>query len=232
MDIGRRVLHRPTIGAVRLRIWRSAHQLRKVLAFGLLLCAALLILVPARSTSAISRSSESVTVVVAASAISAGAVLSAQLLTERQIPADLVPDGAQPSAASLTGLHSLGPIQAGEIVTIARLLEHAGSDSVYAGRPPGTVPILVRITDPAVLASLTVGSCVDIYVGEPSAPLSRVLSGGSVIALAQPEISEAALKTNSPSSMGYLVIAVIMSSAEKVAGSTSSSIIFATVCGG
>lgn len=100
------------------------------------------------------------------------------------------------------------------------------------GAPPGTVPILVRITDPAVLASLTVGNCVDIYVGEPAAPLSRVLSGGSVIALAQPEISEAALKPNSSLSMGYMVIAVIMSSAEKVAGSTSSSIIFATVCGG
>ncbi|MEO6956217.1 MAG: SAF domain-containing protein [Antricoccus sp.] len=232
MDIGRRVLHRPTIGAVRLRIWRSAHQLRKALAVGLLLCAALLILVPARSTSAVSRRAETVTVVVAASAISAGAVLSAQLLTERQIPADVVPDGAQPSAASLIGLHSLGPIQAGEIVTMARLLEHAGSDSAYAGRPPGTVPILVRITDPAVVKSLTIGNCVDIYVGEPAAPLTRVLTGGSVIAIVAPEISKAELKTAPESFSGYIVIAVIMSSAEKVASSTSSSIIFATVCGG
>lgn len=232
MDIGRRQLHRPSIGTVRLRIWRSAHQLRKALAVGLLLCAALLILVPARSSSTIRQSAQTVTVVVAASSIGAGAALSAELLTERQVPVDLVPEGAQPSAASLIGLHSLGQIQAGEIITMARLLEHAGSDSVYAGRPAGTVPILVRITDPSVLASLTIGSCVDIYVGEPSAPLTRVLSGGSVIALAQPQISEATLKADSPLSMGFIVIAVIMSSAEKVAGSTSSSIIFATVCGG
>lgn len=236
MDIGRRIRYRPSAGIIRLRIWRSAHQIRKVLAIGLLLCAALLVAVPSRVSTMTAPHAESVTVVVAVSAIDAGAVLSADLIAEREIPAQLVPDGAQVRAADLLGLHSLGPIKAGEILTDARLLEH--SDSAYSARPAGTVPILLRVSDPAVIASLSIGACVDIYAGEPSTPLTKVSTGASVIALSQPALSEGVPGTSSPpnarssSSSGYIVIAVMNSAAEKVANSTSSSIIFATFCGG
>ncbi|WP_106349590.1 SAF domain-containing protein [Antricoccus suffuscus] len=210
--------------------------LRRFAAVALLITATLLFIRPATARDAAGAATTEVAVVVAARDLEAGASIEPDMLTQKKMPAALAPTGADVSAGDLIGAHTLGAVRSGEVITDARIAELALSGGPAHGLPLGLVPVVVHITDPNVISTMTIGMCLDLYAGEPGAPLDLVASGLYLAAiLDDPSASNTTTATggsgNSASqNMRYVVLGVPSGSTNNVASSTSLSLMFATVC--
>ena len=119
-------------------------------------------------------------VVVAARALTAGSVLTAEDLTTADYPVAVVPAESHPSIRKVTGQTLAAPISAGEPITRSRLL----GASMRRGYT-GLVATPVRISDPSVVALLRIGDVVDVIAasGDPGQDPEVVASGARVIAV-------------------------------------------------
>ena len=139
-------------------------------------------------------------VLVAASDLPGGSRLTADDVTEVQLPVAAVPAGAVASTESVSGRTLAAPVTRGEPLTDVRLVAPGLLDGY-----PGLVAAPVRIADPAAVRLLAVGDHVDLLavspeggdavVVAPSAPVVAVpdpsdtdgLVGGALVVVAVPE---------------------------------------------
>jgi pilus assembly protein CpaB len=98
-----------------------------------------------------------VTVSMATSDLSSGAVLSPDDVVAAEVPASSV---SAPTVAvdELPGQVLAGPVTAGEMLTPTRLL----GDTLLTGTPPGTVALPVRVADPGAAALVSAGERIDL----------------------------------------------------------------------
>ncbi len=177
-----------------------------------------------------------VTVIVAARDLQAGVPIEADMLTQTAVPAGRAPRGADLSASELIGAHPLGAVRAGEIITDARITELALDDGPARALPPGLVPVVIHITDPAVISTLAPGMCLDLYAGEPGVPLELVATGLHLAAILDMPHDERATQVtghyvkSTSQDTRFLVLGVSKISVSSIASSTSLSVILATVC--
>ncbi len=126
-------------------------------------------------------------VVVAAQDLAPGTVVDSSQVTLRELPAQVVPDGAARSPAVVVGRTLAAPVRRGEPLTDVRL---TGSELTRAVSPdPETVSVPLRLADPGVAALLHPGVTVDVVTisearGEPvvlarSARVLAVLESGA-----------------------------------------------------
>ncbi|MGH4012897.1 MAG: SAF domain-containing protein [Pseudonocardiaceae bacterium] len=105
-------------------------------------------------------SAAGVPVVVAARDLSPGTVLDAGAVTLRELPSQVVPDGAAGVTAAVLGRTLAAPVRRGEPLTDVRL---AGPDLLRAvSADPAAVSVPLRLPDPDVAALLHPGSVVDV----------------------------------------------------------------------
>ena len=99
-------------------------------------------------------------VVVAARDLAPGTVVDSSGVTVRELPPQVVPDGAARSPAVVVGRTLAAPVRRGEPLTDVRL---TGSELTRAVAPdPGTVSVPLRLADPGVAAVLNPGVTVDV----------------------------------------------------------------------
>lgn len=210
--------------------------LRRFAALALLITAALLLLRPAAERGADAAGTTKVPIVIAIRDIPAGVAIQDDMLAQSTVATDLAPDGAALSVSELADVHTLGAVRAGEIITDARIAEFALDNGPARALPLGFVPVVVHITDPAVTSTLAPGMCLDLYAGEPGAPLEQVTTGLYLAAILDdptdaPSAAAAERYGDSTSqNMRFLVLGAPVTSVSNVASATSSSVIFATVC--
>ena len=210
--------------------------LRRFAAFALLITATLLLLRPAAERDAAAAGTATVTVVSASRDIQAGVAIQADMLTQTAVAADLAPEGADLSVSELIGVHTVGAVRAGEVITDARIVELALDNGPARALPPGLVPVVVHITDPAVVSMLAPGMCLDLYAGEPGAPLEQVAIGLYLAAILDNPTSGSNTTVtgryddSASQSMRFLVLGAPTTSLASVASSMSLSIKFASVC--
>lgn len=210
--------------------------LRRFAAVALMITATLLLIRPTAEHDAADAATTEVTVIVAARDLQAGVPIQADMLAQTTVPTGLAPQGADLSASELIGAHPLGAVRAGEVITDARVTELALDDGPARALPPGLVPVVIHITDPAVISTLAPGMCLDLYAGEPGAPLDVVATGLYLAAILDnpPDGSNTAATGRDGGSTSqnvrFLVLGAPTDGISGVASSTSSSILFATVC--
>lgn len=141
-----------------------------------------------------------VTMVVTAGDLPAGATLTASDLRVARVLTSTPPVGASEDPAELVGQVLAGAARAGEPLTDVRLV----GASLLSGQPPGTVAAPVRLSDPAAAALLTPGDTVDVLAG-PSMDAALTDSGaptGHEAAMGARAIARDALVLALPSAGG------------------------------
>ena len=101
-------------------------------------------------------------VVVAATGLAGGRLLTAADLAVRAAAPDSVPDGAYADLQSLVGRRLAAPLGTGEVVTGRRLVGPTLLADFTGELGPGAVETPVRITDPGPLVLLRPGDRVDV----------------------------------------------------------------------
>lgn len=141
------------------------------------IAAAMLVLAATALMIASQRTPEAPPLMVAATDLRPGTVLTEDHLTARPTPARLAPDGAMTSAAQVVGKRLTGPMRRGEVITDTRLLTSALPESL-TGRP-GSRMVPVRPADESVANLVQQGDLVDVLDAEHS-----VLATNAVVAMA------------------------------------------------
>lgn len=101
-----------------------------------------------------------VTVAVAARDLPPGTVLGATEVTLRELPAQVVPDGAAQTPGAVLGRTLAAPVRRGEPLTDVRL---AGPDLTRAvSTDPAAVSVPLRLADPDIATLLHPGVAVDV----------------------------------------------------------------------
>lgn len=143
-------------------LWRGSGfgrtlLLRRAAAAVLVVVAAVLALAPGKGSA--------VTVVVATQDLAPGTVLQATEVTVREVPTQVVPDGAARTPDAVLGRTLAAPVRRGEPLTDVRLTGPALARTVSA--QPDAVSVPLRLADPDVAALLHPGAAVDVVtVGE------------------------------------------------------------------
>jgi Flp pilus assembly protein CpaB len=164
--------------------WRRTVAVRRAVAAGLVLLAAVLAL-----TSSVAP--PGTPVLVAVHDLGPGAPVAREDLAVRLLPPGTVPVGALADPDAAAGRRLVGGVRAGETLTDVRLLGPAAT--VAAAGVPDAAGVPLRLADPAVAALLAPGTRVDV-VGSPTpspatgaaAPAGTdaapaVLAGGAVV---------------------------------------------------
>ncbi len=155
-------------------LWRGSGfgrtlLLRRAAAVGLVGLAAVLALTPG--------SAAGVTVAVAARDLPPGTVLGATEVTLRELPAQVVPDGATQTPGAVLGRTLAAPVRRGEPLTDVRL---AGPDLARAvSTDPAAVSVPVRLADPDIAALLHPGVAVDVVTAGERQDEPVVLARGA-----------------------------------------------------
>ncbi len=164
-------------------LWRGSGfgrtlLLRRAAAVVLVGLAAVLALTPGSST----MTRTGVAVVVAARDLAPGTVLEATEVTLRELPAQVVPDGAAHIPGAVLGRTLAAPVRRGEPLTDVRL---AGPDLARTvSTDPAAVSVPVRLADPDVAALLHPGATVDVVtVGERQDEPVVLARGARVLAV-------------------------------------------------
>jgi len=134
------------------------HLLRQVAAAALACLALVLALRPVPAASGPPAASSTVPVVVAGTDLTAGTVLTTDLLGTARLPADVAPAGATADPDALTGQVLASPVRAGEPLTDVRLV----GPGLWSQVPEGQVAAPVRLADLAVATLLRAGDRVDV----------------------------------------------------------------------
>ena len=145
-------------------------RVRRAVALMLVLAAAALMI-------ASQREPESPPLIVAATDLRPGTVLTADHLTARPTPARFAPDGAVTTAAQAIGKRLTGPMRRGEVITDTRLLISALPESLTGKAGARLVP--VRPADESVANLVQQGDVVDVLDAE-----RNVLATDAVVAVA------------------------------------------------
>ncbi|GAB3299509.1 hypothetical protein GCM10027451_00950 [Geodermatophilus aquaeductus] len=167
---------------VRLRRPRSpATLLRRCLAAALAVGALVLALRPPPAPA--TPPPPGTPVVTAAADLTAGTVLTPDLLRTVELPPAAVPAGAAADPASLEGRVLAAPLRAGEPVTDVRLL----GPGLTALLPPGQVAAPVRLADLAVAGLAAAGDRVDVLATAPGAARAEVVASAALVLAALPD---------------------------------------------
>ncbi len=166
---------------VRLRRPRSVlHALRRAAAVLLALVALVLALRPAPGAGARERGPTALPLVVAASDLPAGTVLTEEHLTLARWPPGAVPAGISSRPAALAGGTLAAPVRSGEPITDVRL-----TTAVLTGvLPDGSVATPVRLADLAVAAQVLAGHRVDVLATPEGVEVAEVLAAAALVLLA------------------------------------------------
>jgi Flp pilus assembly protein CpaB len=191
---------------VRLRRPRSVvHLLRQCLA-GLLAAGALVLALRPEPAPPVGED-PTVPVVVAATDLPAGTLLTAADLAVARLPS--APGGAGSEPADLAGQTLAGAVRAGEPVTDVRLV----GSGLTALLPAGTVAAPVRPADVAVSALPRAGDRVDVLATTDGDPSARVVAAGALVLLAAPPADDPAA--------GLLLLAVDAGTAADLAAAAT-----------
>lgn len=119
--------------------------------------------------------------VVVVSDLPAGHVLQRDDVRGREVPTDLVPQGALDVEDLPVGRPVAAPLRAGQLLTDLSVV----SPTALHSHPPGTVLATVRITDPAAIETVAVGDRVSVIGADlrSVAPASLVARRVLVVAL-------------------------------------------------
>ncbi len=169
MPFGRGASPRSRRAAYRIRM------LRRVVAAalaGVAVWAAVRVLVPAPAVGTVSA-------VVAAHDLAAGALLRAEDLTVALRDPSELPREAMSEPAALLGRTLAGPATQGEVLTSARLR----GPGLLTGQPPGAVAVGVPLADATLVRSLRAGDSVSVHGVGAAAQVAR----GTVLAVEQDE---------------------------------------------
>lgn len=120
--------------------------------------------------------------VVAARDLAPGTVVGSGEVTLRELPPQVMPDGAARSPAVVVGRTLAAPVRRGEPLTDVRL---TGSELIRAVSPdPEMVSVPVRLADPGVAAVLHPGVTVDVVtISEPQGEPVVLARGARVLAV-------------------------------------------------
>lgn len=165
----------------RLRRPRSVlYALRRTAAVLLALVALVLALRPAPGHDTREREPTTLPLVVAASDLPAGTVLTEEHLALARWPPDAVPLGISSRPAALAGETLAAAVRSAEPITDVRLTR-----SVLTGvLPPGSVAAPVRLADLAVAAQVLAGHRVDVLATPEGAETAKVLAASTLVLLA------------------------------------------------
>lgn len=150
--------HPGPAAALVLRVRRFLIRRRRVLA-ALLCCAAAGTAVQAL----LPPDPGTVSLVIAASDLPAGSLLSAQHLRTVSVAASAVPPDSFTAAAQLSGRRLATPLKRGSPLMQTSLV----GTGLLTGAPPGSVAVSVRPADPAIVALLAPGQLVDVVLAGP-----------------------------------------------------------------
>jgi pilus assembly protein CpaB len=126
-------------------------------------------------------------VVVTTVALARGSVLEPDALGIREVPAEFAPPGALSNLSQAAGRTLAADVEAGEILTRARLAGIGGP--VASLVPPGLVAIPITTTLPA--GSLIPGDRVDVLATYPTRPFAEtVAEAAEVLAVARSGVSD------------------------------------------
>jgi Flp pilus assembly protein CpaB len=192
------------------------HLLRQVAAGLLAVLALVLALRPAQATGP--PGPAAVPVVVAATDLTAGTVLSAADLALVELPGPAAPDGVSGRAADLTGRVLAGPLRRGEPVTDVRVV----GPGLWSRVPAGHVAAPVRLADLAVATLLRPGDRVDVLVSAPDTGAAEVVAAGALVLSAPPGTPARTPAGTAPEGAGLLVLAVPPETATTLAGAAAS----------
>jgi pilus assembly protein CpaB len=198
------------------------HLLRQVAAGLLAVLALVMALRPAPAEHA-AQPPVDVDVVVAATDLAAGAVLTAADLGLVALPSPAAPDGAVADVGQLTGEVLAGPLRRGEPVTDVRVV----GPGLWSQVPPGEVAAPVRLADLAVAALLRPGDRVDVLATPADAGAAEVVAAGALVLSAVP--AEVPGGASAGADGGLLVLAVSAETAARLAGSATSSTLTVTL---
>jgi Flp pilus assembly protein CpaB len=162
--------------------------------------------------------------VVAVRDLPGGQRLGADDLAVRQVPRDVIPEGAVPDTAALVGRTLASPTRAGEVVTDRRVLDE-GLLAAY----PGTVAVPARLADAAARALLRVGDTVDLVAASPQGRAASVVAA-SVPVLALPSGSRSPAAGGRESG-ALVVVAVSPDDALRVAQASAAGVIGVVLLG-
>ncbi|SFW63777.1 SAF domain-containing protein [Amycolatopsis australiensis] len=172
-------LHSPDLARLR---GRRTRLIRRWLAAGLLLAAALLLAHPGSA-----RGAPATPTVVAAHDLPSGAALRASDVRLADLPDDARPAGVLSSPDAVEGRLLAGAVRAGEPLTDVRL-----ATAIPASGDPGTATVPVRLADAAVAELLEPGRHVDVVAApEPGVLASVLASGATVVTVGHQEPSAA-----------------------------------------
>jgi pilus assembly protein CpaB len=198
------------------------HLLRQVTA-GLLAVLALVVALRPAPAERAAQPPVDVQVVVAATDLAAGAVLTAADLGVASLPATAAPDGVVTEVGRLTGEVLAGPLRRGEPVTDVRVV----GPGLWSRVPPGQVAAPVRLADLAVAALLRPGDRVDVLAAPSDAGAAEVVAAGALVLSAPPAEVPGAAAAGADG--GLLVLAVSAETAARLAGSATSSTLTVTL---
>lgn len=166
---------------LRLRRPRSLlHTLRRAAAVVLALVALILALRPTPTPVSGDAGPTAVPVVVAATDLPPGTVLTEAHLALARLPPDAAPAGAAANPGGLTGETLAGAVRAGEPITDVRLT----ASVLTAALPDGSVAVPVRLADLAVAAAVRAGDRVDVLATAENADVAEVVAAAALVLLA------------------------------------------------
>ncbi len=191
------------------------HLLRQVAAGRLAVLALVLALRPAQATGP--PGPATVSVVVAATDLTAGTVLTSDDLTLAELPAPAAPDGVSSQGADLTGRVLAGPLRRGEPVTDVRVV----GPGLWSQVPAGQVAAPVRLADLAVATLLRPGDRVDVLASTPDTGATEVVAAGALVLSAPSGAPADSPVATAPEASGLLVLAVPPGTATTLAGAAT-----------
>src|ERR671913_133141 len=189
-------------GSGRRSRWRRS-VLRRVLAAGLVGVSLALVVRELRPPPA-----PTVGVVVAGTAIPAGAVLTAAHLRTARVPVEGAQPGALTRVEEAAGRRVGSGLDAGETVTTRRLVPRGPAD----GLRPGRVALHVVASDPASVDLLAPGTWTRVYPVSGGAGVSRAAGGLA----GDPPVDEGALLSVAPPVGRGVVLALDVHEADAV----------------
>lgn len=212
----------PTPATTRQRLSRAGHQVRRaILARRRLLCALCLAGAAFATLRTLAPAPpDTVSVLVAARDLPAGATVAGDDLTTVDLPPEALPDHAA-SASYAVGRTLASPVRRGEPLTDARLV----GASLLEGYP-GRVAVPLRLPDRVAADLLRVGDHIDLLATDQRTG-STTLVGGDMPVIAMPQ-ETASTATNS--GLGRLIVLGVTSGmSENVASAAATQHLTATI---
>lgn len=212
-------------GVIRFRRPRSPARLARQAAALLLALGALVLAVRPADDVAVAVP-ETASVVVAATDLAAGTVLTAGALSLVGLPPGAVPAGVARSPDELIGRVLAGHLRRGEPVTDVRLV----GPGLTAMLAPGQVAAPLRLPDLAVAGLVAAGDRVDVLVTAPDATAAEVVAAGALVLA--PSATPADDTPGGDVAEGLLLLAVDEATGARLAAASTSGTLGVTLVPG